>query len=82
MKDVPLNDLLPSTDLDKVHKLLTLIFPPPKPKLNLSSLPNLSSPPTRRINVPRFLRRHLDLNISQLAYTPYPAFEHILARDV
>ena len=77
MKDVPLNDLLPSTDLDKMHKSLTLTFPRPKPKLDLSSYPICRAPPLVEFNDVL-----LWILTSQLAYTPYPAFERILARDV
>ena len=65
----------------QVARIANTHLPPLKPKLNLSSFLNLSSPPTCRSNFTRLQRRPLlDLNIPRLAYTPYPTFERLLAQ--
>jgi hypothetical protein len=60
MKDFPLNDILSSIDLDKVHKLLTINFSHLNRKLKLS---NPSSSSAHQSSLTR-LQRHpsLDLN--------------------
>ena len=81
MKDFPLNDLLSSTDLDKVHESLTLIFSHLNRKLKLSPYPIRRALPlveaiSRDFNdvLLRILTSH------RLAYTPYPTFERLLAQ--
>jgi hypothetical protein len=81
MKDFPLNDLLSSTDLDKVHESLTLIFSHLNRKLRLSPYPIRRALPlveaiSRDFNdvLLRILTSH------RLAYTPYPTFERLLAQ--
>ena len=79
MKDFPLNSLLSSTDLDKVHEPLPLIFSHLNKKLKVSPCPSPRAFPlveaiSRGFNdILRILTPH------QLVYTPCPTFERPLA---
>ena len=81
MKDFPLNDLLSSTDLDKVDESLPLIFSHLNRKLRVSPYPIRRALPlveaiSRDFNdvLLRILASH------RLTYTPYPTFERLLAQ--
>ena len=83
MKDFPLNDLLSSTDLDKVDESLTLIFSHLNRKLRVSPYPIRRVLPlveaiSRDLNdvLLRILTSH------RLAYTPYPSFELLLEQTM
>ncbi|EDR03828.1 uncharacterized protein LACBIDRAFT_331036 [Laccaria bicolor S238N-H82] len=81
MEDFPLNDLLSSADLDKVHESLTPIFSHLNRKLKLSPYPICRALPL----VKAILRDFNDVLLQtitthRLAYTPYPTFERLLAR--
>ncbi|KAG6887387.1 hypothetical protein C0992_012466 [Termitomyces sp. T32_za158] len=83
MKDFPLNELLSSTDLDKVQESLTLIFGHINRKLKLSPYPIRRALPfveaiSRDFNdqLLRILTSH------RLAYTPYETFDRLLAQTM
>ena len=71
MDDFPLNDLLSSTDLNKVHESLTLIFSHLNRKLRVS--------PTQSVGDFNDVLLQI-LTSHRLAYTPYPTFERLLAQ--
>ena len=78
MKGFPLNDLLSSTDLDKVQESLTLVFSHLNGKFKLSpyairrALPSVEAISRNFNNV---LLRILTSPL--LGYTPYPTFERL-----
>ena len=81
MKDFPLNDLLSSTNIEKVHESLILVFSHLNRKLRVSPYPTHQALPlveamSRDFN-DVFLRI---LTSHRLAYTPYPSFERLLAQ--
>ena len=81
MKDFPLNDLLSSTDLDKVDESLPLIFSHLNRKLRVSPYPIRRALPF----VEAISRDFNDvllriLTSRRLAYTPYVTFERLLAQ--
>jgi hypothetical protein len=81
MKDFPLNELLSSTDLDKINESIILIFGHLNRKLKLSPYPIRRALPlveaiSRDFNdtLLRLLTSH------RLAYTQYDTFERLLAQ--
>ena len=79
MKNFPLNDLLSSTNIEKVHESLILVFSHLNRKLRVSPYPTRRALPlveamSRDFNdvLLRILTSH------RLAYTPYPNFERLL----
>ncbi|KAJ7572466.1 dynein heavy chain, N-terminal region 1-domain-containing protein [Mycena floridula] len=81
MKDLPLNDLLSATDLDRVHESLGAIFGHINRKLKLSPYPIRRALPLVEAISRDFNDVLLRILTSfRLAYTPYETFDRLLVQ--